>query len=106
MELAQGITQAVVDWHAISPELVLTVAACVVLVVDLFLPDDVKWVAMPLSAAGLLGTLAAVVSLIGEERRPLGGWFEVAAFPLLLKALFCIIGLVTLPFSSLFSRPG
>ncbi|HZA20513.1 MAG TPA: NADH-quinone oxidoreductase subunit N [Actinomycetota bacterium] len=106
MELAQGITQAVVDWHAISPELVLTVAACVVLVADLFLPDDVKWVAMPLSAAGLLGTLAAVVSLIGEERITLAGSFEVDAFSLLFKALFCIIGLVLLAISFHFFRSG
>src|SRR5919106_667712 len=106
MELAQGITQAVVDWHAISPELVLTVAACMVLVADLFLPDDVKWVAMPLSAAGLLGTLAAVVSLIGEERITLAGSFEVDAFSLLFKALFCIIGLVLLAISFHFFRSG
>src|SRR5918996_4206975 len=106
MELAQGITQAVVDWHAVSPELVLTIAACMVLVADLFLPDDVKWVAMPLSAAGLLGTLAAVVSLIGEERITLAGSFEVDAFSLLFKALFCIIGLVLLAISFHFFRSG
>jgi NADH-quinone oxidoreductase subunit N len=106
MELGQGITHAVVDWHAVSPELVLTFAACLVLVADLFLPDDVKWVAMPLSAAGLLGTLAAVVSLVGEERVTLAGSFEVDAFSLLFKALFCIIGLVILAISFHFFRSG
>jgi NADH-quinone oxidoreductase subunit N len=95
-----------VDWHALSPELVLTAAACFVLVADLFLPDDAKWLAMPLSAAGILATLAAVVSLIGEERVTLAGSFEVDSFSLLFKGLFCIIGLVVLAISYNYFRAG
>ena len=99
MLLAQGVGQAAIDWHAIAPELVLTAAACLVLVADLFLPKDAKWVAMPLSAAGLFATLAAVVSLIGEERTTLAESFEVDAFALLFKALFCVLGLIVLGLS-------
>src|SRR5688500_15616121 len=100
LEFAQGLSQPSVDWHALSPELVLAAAACMVLLVDLFLPDDAKWVAMPLSAAGVLGTLAAVVSLIGEgDRVTLAGSFEVDGFALLFKGLFCIIGLLVLAIS-------
>ena len=99
MELAQAITQADVDWHALAPELVLTVTACLVLVVDLFMPREAKWVAMPLSAAGLLGTLAAVASLIGEHRVTLAESFEVDAFSLLFKGLFCVMGLIILGMS-------
>ncbi|HZA39204.1 MAG TPA: NADH-quinone oxidoreductase subunit N, partial [Actinomycetota bacterium] len=106
IELAQGITQPDVDWHALSPEIVLTVTACVVLVVDLFMPDDAKWVAMPLSAAGIIGTLAAVVSLIGSDRLTLGGSFEVDPFALVFKGLFCVIGLVLLALSFHFFRSG
>ena len=106
IELAQGITQPDVDWHALSPEIVLTVTACVVLVVDLFMPDDAKWVAMPLSAAGVIGTLAAVVSLIGSDRLTLGGSFEVDPFALVFKGLFCVIGLVLLALSFHFFRSG
>jgi len=106
VELAQGITQPSVDWHAVSPELVLTLTACVVLVVDLFMPDDAKWVAMPLSAAGIFGTLAAVVSLIGSDRVTLGGSFEVDPFALVFKGLFCVIGLVVLAISFNFFRSG
>jgi NADH-quinone oxidoreductase subunit N len=106
MDLAQGVTQAVVDWHAVAPELVLTLAACAVLVVDLFLPDDAKWLAMPLSAAGIFGTLAAVVSLIGAERVTLAGSFEVDPFSLLFKGLFCVIGLVILAISFHYFRTG
>jgi NADH-quinone oxidoreductase subunit N len=106
IELAQGLAQPSVDWHALSPELVLAAAACLVLVVDLFLPDDAKWVAMPLSAAGLFGTLAAVVSLIGEDRLTLAGSFEVDGFALLFKGLFCVIGLIVLAISFHYFRAG
>src|SRR5687768_10948208 len=94
MDLAQGIDLQAIDWHAIAPELVLTAAACVVLLLDLFLPRDAKWLAMPFSAAGLIGTLAAVVSLIGDERETLSGSFVVNNFALLFKGLFCVLGLL------------
>ncbi|MFN2587361.1 MAG: NADH-quinone oxidoreductase subunit N [Actinomycetota bacterium] len=96
-----------VDWHALAPELVLTVAACAVLVADLFLPREAKWLAMPLSAAGLVGTLAAVVSLVGQgDRVTLGGAFEVDTFALVFKGLFCVIGLIVLALSYDYFREG
>ena len=96
-----------VDWHALAPETVLTVFACAVLVVDLFLPRDAKWLAMPLSAAGLVATLAAVVSLIGQgDRVTLGGAFEVDTFALAFKGLFCVIGLIVLALSFDYFRDG
>jgi NADH-quinone oxidoreductase subunit N len=104
--LAQGFVQSAVDWHAIAPELVLTAAACLVLVADLFLPQESKWLAMPLSAAGIVGTLAAVLSLIGEDRVTLAGSFEVDPFSLLFKGLFCVIGLVVLAISFNYFRTG
>jgi NADH-quinone oxidoreductase subunit N len=104
--LAQALAQPSVDWHALAPELVLTGAACLVLVADLFLREDAKWLAMPLSAAGIIGTLAAVVSLAGAERVTLGGTFEIDSFALLFKALFCIIGLVLMTISFHYFRAG
>ena len=106
MELAQAVIQADVDWHALAPELVMVVAACVVLVVDLFVPREIKWIAMPLSAAGIFGTIAAVLSLAGEERMTLAGSFEVDGFALLFKGLFALIGLVVLGVSFHFFREG
>ena len=88
-----------IDWHALAPELVVTAAACVVLVADLFLPREIKWLAMPLSAAGLVAALAAIVSLIGEDRTTLAGTFEIEGFALLFKGLFCVIGLIILAIS-------
>ena len=109
IDLAQGVAAvaADVDWHAIAPELVLTAAACIVLVADLFLPDDAKWVAMPLAGAGIIGTLAAIVSLIGAgDRVTLAGAFEVDGFALLFKGLFCVIGLLILAISFHYFRAG
>jgi NADH-quinone oxidoreductase subunit N len=106
MILAQALSQPSVDWHAIAPELVLTATACIVLVADLFLPERTKWLAMPLSALGILGTAVAVVTLIGNDRTTLGGSFEIDAFALLFKVVFCALGLVLLAISFHFFRGG
>ena len=96
-----------VDWHAIAPELVLTATACLVLVVDLFMPEDAKWVAMPLSAAGLFGTAAAIVSLLGEgDRLTLAGAFELDGFALLFKGIFVLLGLLIVSISLHYFRVG
>lgn len=99
-----------VDIAALAPEIVLAVTACIVLVADLFLPEEGKWIAMPLSAAGLFGTLAAIASLIGDDR----GTFSIAGdptfvvndFALLFKGLFCVIGLLVLALSFHYFKAG
>lgn len=106
MELAQGFVQADVNWHALAPEIVMTITACLVLVVDLFVPREIKWVSMPLAAAGIFGTLAAIVSLAGNDLVTLAGSFEVNEFALLFKALFAVIGLIVLGISFHFFREG
>ncbi len=100
------LVQPTIDWHALAPELVLTAVACTVLVADLFLPRESKWLAMPLAAAGILGTMAAVVSLIGEERSTLANSFEVDTFALVFKGLFCILGLIIMAISFHYFRGG
>lgn len=100
------LAQPAIDWHALAPELVLTLAACVVLVADLFLPRERKWIAMPAAAAGLVGTLMAVLSLIGEKRMTLAGSFEIDSFALMFKGLFCVIGLLVLAISFNYFRAG
>jgi NADH-quinone oxidoreductase subunit N len=99
IDLAQAVSQPTVDWHALAPEIVLTLTACLVLTADLFLPPSAKWLAMPLSAAGIVGTAAATLSLVGSDRSTLGGTFEVDGFALLFKGLFCVLGLVLLAIS-------
>lgn len=100
------LVQTAVDWHALAPELVLTAAACLVLVVDLFVPERLKWVAMPLSAVGIVATLAAVLTLVGEQRVTLAGTFEVDSFALFFKGLLCVIALIVLALSFHYFRAG
>lgn len=102
--------QQAVDLHAIAPELVLAGTAFLVLLADLFLPREGKWLAMPISAAGLFGTLAAIASLVGDDR----GTFAIAGqptfvvddFALLFKTLFCVIGLAILAVSFHYFKSG
>jgi NADH-quinone oxidoreductase subunit N len=106
MHLAAAVLQQSVDWHAIAPEVILAATACFVLVADLFLPKEGKWLAMPIGAAGIVLTLAAIVSLIGDDRMTFGTTFVVTDFSLLLKGLFCVIGLLVLAISFNYFRSG
>ena len=60
-----------IDYHAILPELILSGTIVLVLIVDVFLPPQRKWLAMPLSMAGaifsfvLAGITINVFSMIG-----------------------------------------
>lgn len=95
-----------VDYHAILPELVLTGAIMVVLIVDLFLPERRRHLAMPLSLLGVLGSLAAVLTLIGEERSTFGGMFVVDDFAVLFKVFFLGVAVVVLAISYRYLREG
>ena len=99
-----------IDIHALAPEIVLGLTAALVLVADLFLPREAKWLAMPISAAGLVGTLAAVVSLIGHDKTTLlidgAPGYVVNDFAILFKILFCVIGLLILGMSLNYFREG
>jgi len=99
-----------IDYHAILPELILAGAAIVVLVVDLFVAPRRKWIAMPLSVAGVVGAFAALISLVDGETREtfcldtvrLGGGnltgcsYVVDDFAIILKLIFLGSALVVL----------
>ncbi len=98
----------IVDYHALAPELVLAAGICVVLLVDLFVPDHRKWVTGTLSGFVLLGALLPVVTLAvwgGDVRDALGGQgvsgrYVVDNFALVLKALFLLAGYVVVLLST------
>jgi len=83
-----------VDFVAILPELILTAAICGVLLADLVLPKDKTWLAMPLSFAGVLATLVAVLNLAGKSRVTLAGMFVVDDFAITFKVVFCVAALL------------
>ena len=92
-----GFVRPVIDWHTLAPELVLTAVLCIVLVADLFLPEDRKAVLPSLAGLGLLAALIPVLTLAvdGADRSMFGGAYVVDNFALVVKALFLVAGYVT-----------
>ncbi len=109
-----------IDYYAILPELILGGAALLVLIVDLFLPRDRKWLAMPLSLFGVLGSLAATLTFIGDvsgdgARRtfctaaqgvPPGCSFVMDNFAVLFKVIFLVTAVVVLLLSLNYFEEG
>jgi len=101
-----------IDYHAIAPELVLVSTALLVLIVDLFLPAERKWLAMPLSFAGVLGSLVAVVTM--TDGRVRGTFchddgtcsFVVDNYAVLFKVIFLGAALVVLLLSLNYFEEG
>jgi NADH-quinone oxidoreductase subunit N len=95
-----------IDYHAIAPELVLAGTIFAVLLFDLFLPRDRKWMSMPLAFVGTAGSLAATLTLIGSRRETFGGSYVVDNFAVLFKVFFTVVALVVLALSLRYVREG
>jgi NADH-quinone oxidoreductase subunit N len=96
----------VIDYHAILPELILSGTILLVLVVDVFLPPRRKWISMPVGLVGVLATLGAVLSLVGETRSTFDGMFVVDNFAILFKLFFLTVAIVVLLLSLRYFREG
>jgi NADH-quinone oxidoreductase subunit N len=103
-----GFVRPVIDWHALAPELVLTAVLCIVLVADLFLPEDRKALLPSLAGLGLLVALVPVLTLAvdGADRTMFGGAYAVDNFALVVKALFLVAGYVTVLLSTNYIAEG
>jgi NADH-quinone oxidoreductase subunit N len=103
-----GFVRPEVDWHALAPDLVVVGVLCVVLVADLFLPDDRKAVLPSLAGLGLLGALIPVLTLAvdGTDRAMFGGAYAVDDFALVLKAVFLVAGYVVVLLSTNYIAEG
>lgn len=98
--------QPSIDLHALAPEIALSVTLLVVLVTDTFLSKERKWLAMPLSFAGLLVSFAFLMTLAGESRSTFGGAFVVGGFAVPMKGFFLLAGMVVLLLSLRYLRDG
>jgi NADH-quinone oxidoreductase subunit N len=96
------------DYHALAPELVLTGALVVLLLVDLVFEERGRWSSASLAGIGLLAALVPVLTLAvdGDERSMFGGAYVVDDFALVLKALFLVAGFVTVLISSNYIGEG
>jgi NADH-quinone oxidoreductase subunit N len=103
-----GWERPAVDWHAFAPELVLVGTICLVLVADLFLPEDRKGLLPSLAGLGLLGSFVPILTLAvdGADRSMFGGAYVVDNFALVLKALFLVAGYVVVLLSTNYIAEG
>ena len=61
------MTLTSLDYKVLTPYIILTVWACVLLLLDLFIPKERKGITALLSALGLAITLGFTLAQIGEE---------------------------------------
>src|SRR5438034_6638767 len=101
-----AIKNPAIDYHAIAPELVLAGTIFAVLIVDVFLPRDRKYMSMPLAFLGVAGSLAATLTLIGTRRATFGGSYVVDNFAVLFKVFFTSVALAVLLLSFRHIREG
>lgn len=82
------------DLTTILPLLILTVWACVLLLVDLFIPKTRKGITALLSALGLAATLGFTLSQIGSEVSGFNGMVALDGFSTFVNALLLVSGLL------------
>ncbi|HET9591003.1 MAG TPA: NADH-quinone oxidoreductase subunit N [Anaerolineales bacterium] len=85
-------TQA--DFYTILPLILLTVWACILLLVDLFIPRENKSLTALLSALGLALTLGFTLAQIGQESIGFQGMVVLDGFSIFVNALLLVSGLL------------
>ncbi len=86
------MTQA--DFTTVFPLTLLVVWACVLLLVDLFIPKDRKSITALLSALGLAITLGFTLAQIGQELSGFQGMVTLDGFSTFVNALLLLSGLL------------
>ncbi|MBM3179959.1 MAG: NADH-quinone oxidoreductase subunit N [Chloroflexi bacterium] len=81
------------DFYILLPLTVLTVWACVLLLVDLFIPKDRKGITAFLAALGLAVTLGFTVTQIGREGTGFNGMVTLDGFSTFINVLILVSGL-------------
>ncbi|MGH9189584.1 MAG: NADH-quinone oxidoreductase subunit N [Acidimicrobiales bacterium] len=97
------------DYHGLAPEIVLTVVLSLVLVADLVLPRERKWLVSSLASFGLLAAFIPIVTLAVtgvDSRSMVDGAYVVDTFSLVLKGLFLAAGYVVLLMSANYIEEG
>ena len=104
--LASDFVRPRVDYHALAPELILAAGICLVLIVDLFVSEQRRWVTSTISGLVLLlatlplVTLATTGDVDLAPRSMFDGRYVVDNFSLVLKALFLLIGYIVVLLST------
>ena len=82
------------DFSIILPYTILTAWACVLLLIDLFIPKDRKGITAVLAALGLAITLGFTLAQIGSEQTGFKGMVMLDGFSIFINALLLVSGLL------------
>jgi NADH-quinone oxidoreductase subunit N len=82
------------DYQVLTPYILLTVWACILLLLDLFIPKDRKGITASLAALGLALTLGFTLSQIGVERTGFFGMVMLDGFSTFINALLLVSGIL------------
>lgn len=87
----------VIDYHALAPEIILSVTIILCLLVDLFIPDRSRLVPQ-LASLGVLVAIIPVLTLAvsGTDVSMFGGAFVVDNYSLAFTGLFLVVAYITL----------
>ena len=98
----EAFTRPHVDWHAIAPEIILTVTIVLCLLVDVSTSEHSRWTASSVAGIGMLAALVPVFTLAldNHSRSMFGGAYVVDDFSLVLKGLFLVAGYLTVLLST------
>ena len=82
------------DFYVSLPLILLVAWACALLLVDLFIPKEQKWLTAMLAAFGLALSLGFTLSQIGRENSGLNGMLALDGFSVFVNALLLVSGLL------------
>ena len=82
------------DFSTLTPYILLTVWACVLLLVDLFIPKNRKGITALLSALGLAITLGFTLAQVGKEQTGFNNMVALDGFSTFVNALILVSGLL------------
>jgi NADH-quinone oxidoreductase subunit N len=88
------MTLTSLDYKVLTPYMILTVWACVLLLLDLFISKERKGITALLSALGLAVTLGFTLAQIGEEGTAFTNMVVLDGFSTFVNALLLISGLL------------
>jgi NADH-quinone oxidoreductase subunit N len=95
-----------IDYHAIAPEILLGTSVIFVLMADLALRPERKWVAVIPSFLGVAAALVVELTLVGQTRTSFGGAYVSDSFAVLFKTFFLAVALAVLMLSARYFRDG
>ncbi len=83
-----------VDFYTLLPVILLVVWACALLLADLFIPKERKWLTAVLAAFGLALALGFTLSQVGRENTGFNGMVVLDGFAVFVNALLLVAGLL------------